>query len=239
MCQNKAGLLVHNKLDQGTWLCWTLLGPYWTKLDQFGPFCLCRPIYSNPSIWSCLLEPVYLVLSIWTCFFGTRQIGPIYLDPSILLGLIYFDMSIWDINICTHLFGIVCLDLSLWTHLFRPIYLDLSAWNSLFKSGVSIWNSANHNKFHSRHKLTLRRQFSKNCPLAGVRVFVGCPLPMRFFLGLSLALRLHQIPASQWLTPKNSFKDFRGYFFLKIFQRKIVSKILEEISLEDFGGKSF
>ena len=66
-----------------------------------------------------------------------------------------------------------------------------------------------------------------------------CPLPMQFFLGLSLAPRSRdQIPASHWSTPQNCFKDFGGNLFQR-FGRKIVSKILEEISFKDFGRKLF
>ena len=36
-----------------------LFGPYWTILDQFGPFCLFGPVYLNLSIWTCLFDTFY------------------------------------------------------------------------------------------------------------------------------------------------------------------------------------
>ena len=87
-------LAIMKKLDQGTWLCRTLLdtllvdfGPYWTILDQFGSFCLFGPVYLDQSIWTCLFGPVYLELSTWTCLFG-----PVFFDLSLrplLFGPVY------------------------------------------------------------------------------------------------------------------------------------------------------
>ena len=68
--------LRYKKLDQETWLCrthldtfWFDFGPYWTKFDIFGTFCLLGPFYLDPSIWICLFGPVYLDLSLLTHMF--------------------------------------------------------------------------------------------------------------------------------------------------------------------------
>ena len=124
-------------LSKTFWLCWTHIddllvgfGPYWTNLDQFGPFCLFVPVYVSLFVWTCVYGPVYLDLYIWI-----RLFGPVSLDPCIwthLFGPVYLNPSIW-----MRLLGPVYLNPPTWTCLFRPVYLnpsllpvylDLSVW---------------------------------------------------------------------------------------------------------------
>ena len=108
------------KLNQGAWLCRTLLdnllvdfGPYWTIFDQF------RPIWTILSVWTRLSGPVYLDLYFWTSLFG-----PVYLVPSIWTCL--FAPSIWT--------GLFALDPFIWIRLLGPVSLNPPIWTCLFGS---------------------------------------------------------------------------------------------------------
>ena len=91
------------KLDQGTWLCWTLLDNFLVDFDLIGQYLtnLDHSVCLDPSIWPRLFGRVYLDVSI-----GTFLYGPVY-----------WDMSLWP-----HLFGPVYLR---WTRLFGSVYWDL------------------------------------------------------------------------------------------------------------------
>ena len=78
------------KLDQGTWLCWTLLDNFLIDFDLIGQY------LTNLDLYVCL-----------DFFIWTRLFGRVYLDLSIgtfLYGPVYWDMFLWP-----HLFGPVYL----------------------------------------------------------------------------------------------------------------------------------
>ena len=115
------------RLGHLTWLFQTLsdifllnlylIGPYWTNLDQFKPFCLFGPVYSNPNICTCPFGPVYFVQSIWTCLFG-----PVFLAP-----------YIWNRLFVLNMFILICL--------LRPVHLDPPIRTCLF--GSVYWDPLN------------------------------------------------------------------------------------------------